>query len=83
MRCQSADPQGCSVESIGRYSFRWDGKSLVVDLASKTDPSQLAFHEVFSDLTANGYTQTGYSGAPNGLLTKTLTIHAVRAPGGP
>lgn len=78
LRCQSSDAQGCDADGVGRVSIRWNGKALTIDLASKTDPTQLARREVFSDITANGFTQTDYSGAANGLLTLSLTIHAVR-----
>lgn len=84
LRCQNADPQGCDLSAAADRTFiRWDGKNLTIDFANKADPTQLAWHEVFSDITPNGFTQTGYSGAANGLLTKTLTIHAVRRPATP
>lgn len=78
LRCLNVDPRGCDVAAIPRVSIKWNGKELTVDFLSAKDPSKLSWHEVFSDITPQGFTQVGYSGDAEGRLTKTLTIHAAR-----
>jgi hypothetical protein len=78
LRCLNFDPKGCDVAGSSRISFKWDGKELVIDFASSKDATKIAWHEVFSDITPGGFTQTGYSGHATGDLTKALTIHATR-----
>lgn len=81
LRCINVDPHGCDAgAALSGISIKWNGKELTVDFLSKKDPSKLSWHEVFSDITPRGFTQVGYSGDAEGRLTKTLTIHAVRAP---
>jgi len=52
----------------------------VVDFKSDKDPTKLAWHEVFSDITPTSFVQTGDIGQPDGSLKRWVTIHATREP---
>lgn len=79
MECDSQWPQGCDLQSaLSRVELTWNGKTFTVDFMSAKDPSKLAWHEVFSDITPNSFLQVAYVGQPDGSLKKWATIHATR-----
>ncbi len=79
MECNSQWPRGCDLDAaLSRVVLDWDGSRLVVDFKSAKDPKRLAWHEVFFNITANSFDQTGDVGMPDGTLKRWVTIHATR-----
>ena len=59
---------------------KWDGNTLVLHFESGQPGKKLVFHEIFSDIAPDSFTQTaivGEAGAPPKLW---LTIHSSRIP---
>jgi hypothetical protein len=79
MECTSQNPRGCDVQSsLQGVSLKWDGKQLVIDMDTSENGKKMIWHEVWSDITANSFTQTGYMGEAGGPLKRAVTIHGTR-----
>jgi hypothetical protein len=79
MECNSQWPQGCDPKSsLSLVALSWDGKQLIVDFKNEHDPTKLAWHEVFSQITPTSFVQTGDIGLPDGTLKRWVSIKAKR-----
>jgi hypothetical protein len=59
--------------------MRWDGKQFVIDeVETSKSGKKSIWHEVWSDITANSFTQTGEYGDIGGPRKRLFTIHAAR-----
>jgi hypothetical protein len=77
--CVNTNPQGCDLQStLGGFSPKWDGKQLVIHTEFPRDGKTFVWHEVFSDITENSFTQTADIGEKGGELKRWLTIHATK-----
>jgi hypothetical protein len=77
--CTSGDPQGCDLETATGAAIQWDGRKLVIDMAfSQKNGKKRFWHEVFTDFTANSFTQTGDIGEAGEPPKRWITIHATR-----
>ena len=77
--CINTNPQGCDLENaLSAFGPKWDGKQLVVDMEFPRNGKELAWHEVFSDITPTSFVQTADIGEKGGPLKRWLTIHATR-----
>lgn len=80
MECQTLLPYTCDVKGAQQdITMLWDGKQFVIDEVetSKTGKKSL-WHEVWSEITPNSFTQTGEYGEPGGPRKRLFTIHAKR-----
>ena len=80
MECQNLLPYTCDVKGAQNdITMNWDGKEFVIDEieTSKTGKKSV-WHEVWSDITPNSFTQTGEYGDPGGARKRLFTIHATR-----
>lgn len=80
MECQNLLPYTCDVKGAQNdITMNWDGKQFVIDEV-ETSPSgkKSMWHEVWSDITPNSFTQTGEYGDPGGPRKRLFTIHATR-----
>lgn len=80
MLCNNSGPQTCNVDTYANSTLSWDGARLVIDLKFPQGNKNMIWHEVFSDFTANSFTQTGDIGEQGGPLKRSVTIHARRSP---
>ena len=81
MECQNLLPYTCDIKGAQNdITMNWDGKQFVIDEVetSKTGKKSL-WHEVWSEITPNSFTQTGEYGDPGGPRKRLFTIHATRA----
>ena len=80
MECQNLLPYTCDVKGAQNdITMSWDGKQFVIDEieTSKTGKKSV-WHEVWSDITPNSFTQTGEYGDPGGPRKRLFTIQATR-----
>lgn len=82
MECQNLLPYTCDVKGAQNdITMNWDGKQFVIDeMETSKGGKKSMWHEVWSDITPNSFTQTGESGEPSGPRKKVFTIHATRLP---
>jgi hypothetical protein len=80
MECQNLLPYTCDVKGAQNdITMNWDGKEFVIDEieTSKTGKKSV-WHEIWSEITSNSFTQTGEYGDPGGPRKRLFTIHATR-----
>ncbi|HEX7896059.1 MAG TPA: hypothetical protein VF447_17815 [Terriglobales bacterium] len=80
MDCQNRLPYTCDVKGAQNdITMSWDGKQFVIDEmeTSKTGKKSM-WHEIWSDITPNSFTQTGEYGEPGGPRKRLFTIRATR-----
>ena len=80
MECQNLLPYTCDVKGAQNdIAMSWDGKQFVIDeLETSMSGKKSVWHEVWSDITPNSFTQTGEYGDPGGPRKRLFTIHATR-----
>jgi hypothetical protein len=80
MECQNLLPYTCDVKgALNDITMNWDGKQFTIDEV-ETSPSgkKSIWHEVWSDITATSFVQTGEYGDPGAPRKRLFTIHATR-----
>lgn len=79
MECQNVLPYVCDVKgSLNDISMSWDGKQFVIDEKEVHGGKKSMWHEVWSDVSATSFTQTGDSTAEGGKTERLFTIHGTR-----
>jgi hypothetical protein len=76
MECQNMLPFTCDLKgALNDITMTWDGNQFVIDeIENKT----LLWHEVWSDIKPNSFTQTGEYGPRGGSLKRLFTMQAKR-----
>jgi hypothetical protein len=80
MECQNRLPYTCDVKGAQNdITMSWDGKQFIIDeMETSKGGKKSIWHEVWSDITPNSFTQTGEYGDPGGPRKRLFTIHATR-----
>jgi len=80
MECQNLLPYTCDVKGAQNdITMNWDGKQFVIDeMETSKSGKKSVWHEVWSEITPNSFTQTGEYGDPGGPRKRLFTIHATR-----
>jgi len=80
MECQNLLPYTCDVKGAQNdITMNWDNKQFVIDeMETSKSGKKSVWHEVWSDITPNSFTQTGEYGDPGGPRKRLFTIHATR-----
>ena len=74
MLCNNSGPATCNVDSYFNSSLKWDGKHLVIEMQFPQGGKKMLWHEVWSEFTANSFTQTADMGEVGGPLKRVVTI---------
>jgi len=85
MECQNVLPYTCDVKGAQNdITMNWDGKQFVIDeMETSKSGKESVWHEVWSDITANSFTQIGEYGEPGGPRKRLFTIHAKKVANSP
>ncbi|HEY7351425.1 MAG TPA: hypothetical protein VH596_01545 [Terriglobales bacterium] len=85
MECQNLLPYTCDVKGAQNdITMNWDGKQFVIDeIETSKSGKKSVWHEVWSDITPNSFTQTGEYGDPGGPRKRLFTIHATKVANSP
>ena len=78
MLCDNSGVEACDVTSYANSTLSWDGKAFVLDFPFIEGSRHMRWHEVWSDIAATSFTETGDVGEAGGTLKRVLTIHATR-----
>jgi hypothetical protein len=80
MECQNWLPYTCDVKGAQNdITMTWDGRQFVIDeMETSKSGKKSVWHEVWSEIAANSFTQTGEYGDPGGPRKRLFTIHATR-----
>jgi hypothetical protein len=83
MECNNGLAYVCDLKgALTDITLQWDGKQLVLTEQETHNGKKSVWHETFSEITTNSFTQTGDSTDADGHSTRLLTIHATRIPEG-
>jgi len=84
MECQNRLPYTCDVKGAQNdITMNWDGKQFVIDeMETSKSGKKSVWHEVWSEITPNSFTQTGDYGDPGGPRKRLFTIHATKVANG-
>ena len=64
--------------ALNDITVTWDGKQFGIHEWETHGGKRMLWHEVWSDITATSFTQTGESEQPGGTRKRLFTIHATR-----
>ncbi|HZR66718.1 MAG TPA: hypothetical protein VFA85_16370 [Terriglobales bacterium] len=80
MECQNLLPYTCDVKGAQNdITMAWNGKEFVIDeIETSKSGKKSVWHEVWSDITPDSFTQTGEYGDPGGPRKRLFTIHATK-----
>ncbi|HEU5401377.1 MAG TPA: hypothetical protein VFU86_08475 [Terriglobales bacterium] len=78
MLCNNSGPAACNVDTYFHSSLNYDGKQFVIDLEFPQKGKKMMWHEVWYDITATSFTQTGDMGEAGGPLKRVVTIHGTK-----
>ena len=79
MECNSQLPYTCDLKGALRdITMTWDGRQFAIAEQETHGGKKSLWHEVWSDITATSFTQTGTSEEPDGNRKRLFTIHARR-----
>ncbi|HXS76142.1 MAG TPA: hypothetical protein VN753_08195 [Terracidiphilus sp.] len=81
MLCNNSGPAACNVDTYFNSTLKWDGKQLTIDMQFPEHGKKMLWHEVWSDITATSFTQTGDVGEVGGALKRAVTIHGTKVSG--
>lgn len=78
MLCNDSGPGACNVDSYFNSTLKWNGKELTIDMQFPQNGKKMLWHEVWSEITATSFTQTGDMGEVGGPLRRAVTIHGTK-----
>jgi hypothetical protein len=79
MECNSNLPYTCDLKgALNDITMTWDGKQFAIQEQETHNGKKSVWHEVWSDITARSFTQTGESEEPDGTRKRLFTIHATK-----
>jgi hypothetical protein len=82
MDCSNQNPHTCDLKgAVSDVVVHWTGNELTIDEKEPdSHGNTMTSRAVWSDITPNSFTETGYIGPPGGPFQKVMTILATRAP---
>jgi len=82
MLCNNSGPAACDFNTYSNSSLKWDGEQLMIDMEFPRGEEKMIWHEVWSGISTNAFTQTGDMGEVGGSLKRAVTIHGTKSRGG-
>ena len=81
MDCSNQNPHTCDLKgAVSDVVVHWTGTELTIDEQELSSQGKMmTSRAVWSDITANSFTETGYLASPGGPFQKVMTILATRA----
>lgn len=82
MECNNQLPYTCDLKGAQNdITMTWDGRQFAIEEQELHNGKKTVWHELWSDITATSFTQTGESEQPDGSRKRVFTIHAKRVNG--
>lgn len=82
MECSSYQPMTCDLKgALSDITITWDGRKLQIDELETHNGRRTIWHEYWTDITADSFTQTGDVTQPDGTVTRFMTVHGTRVKG--
>jgi hypothetical protein len=79
MECNSDLPVTCDLKGgLDDITMSWDGTKFQIDEQETHDGRHTVWHEAWTDITPDSFTQTGDVTQPDGTTTRLMTVHGRR-----
>ncbi len=79
VECNNYLPITCDLKGgLNDITISWDGKKFQIDELETHNGRHTVWHEYWSDITADSFTQTGDVTEPDGTTTRFMTVHGKR-----
>jgi len=79
MECNSHLPMTCDLKGgLNDITISWDGKTFRIDELETHNGPHTIWHESWTDITADSFTQTGDVTNPDGTTARFMTVHGKR-----
>ena len=79
VECNSYSRVTCDLKGgLSDITISWDGKKFQIDELETHDGRHTVWHEYWTDITPDSFTQTGDMTQPDGTTTRFMTIHGTR-----
>ena len=79
MECNSQSPATCDLKGgLTDITITWDGKKFQIDEMETHNGRHTIWHEYWTDITPDSFTQLGDVTQPDGTTTRFMTIHGKR-----
>ena len=80
MDCSNQMSHTCDLKgAVDDVVVHWTGSELIIDEKEISQGKTMTSRAVWSDITANSFTDSGYLGSPGGHFQKVMTVFATRA----
>ena len=81
MDCSNQMSTTCDLKgAVDDVVVHWTGSELTIDEKELSGGKMMTSRVMWSDITANSFTESGYLAPPGGPFEKVMTAHATRAP---
>lgn len=79
VECNSSLPKTCDLKGgLNDVTISWDGKRFQIDELETHDGRHTVWHEYWTDITPDSFTQTGDVTQPDGTTMRFMTVHGRR-----
>ena len=79
MECNSDLPVTCDLKGgLNDITISWDGRKFQIDELETHNGRHTVWHEYWTDITPDSFTQTGDVTDPDGATTRFMTVHGRR-----
>jgi hypothetical protein len=79
MECSSQQPMTCDLKGgLNDVTITWDGRKFQIDELETHDGRHTVWHEYWTDITPDSFTQNGDVTQPDGTTTHFMTVHGRR-----
>ena len=79
MECNSYLPVTCDLKgALSDITIRWDGRTFQIDELETHNGRRTIWHEYWTNITGDSFTQTGDVTQPDGTVTRFMTVHGTR-----
>jgi hypothetical protein len=79
VECNSYSPRTCDLKGgMNDITISWDGRKFQIDELETHDGRRTVWHEYWTDITPDSFTQMGDMTQPDGTTTRLMTVHARR-----
>jgi hypothetical protein len=79
MECNSQLPMTCDLKgALNDVTLSWDGRKFQIDELETHNGRRTVWHEYWTDITPDSFTQTGDVTQPDGTTTRFMTVHGKR-----
>ena len=79
VECNSYLPATCDLKgALTDITISWDGRKFQIDELETHNGQRTVWHEYWTDITPESFTQTGDVTQPDGTTTRFMTVHGKR-----